>query len=138
MGAHHSKLDADLRTYALLGTPLVHAVHYYYPFVLEDGGMLAPVACELVDCMAILVAVRRFPDMGDADSRSLRSRRCVPIQHFVHRTTYIPFRRFWGHVRREFMQRLFAPLHGTLGSYLRDGVHEGSVAAVAYLHVPRA
>jgi hypothetical protein len=35
--AHHGKLDEDLRTFALLGTPLVHSVHNYYPFDLEDG-----------------------------------------------------------------------------------------------------
>jgi hypothetical protein len=41
------------------------------------------------------------------------------------------FRRFWGDVRREFMQRLSATLHGTLASYLRDALQEGSVDAVA-------
>jgi hypothetical protein len=36
--AQHGKLDADLRTSALLGTPSVQPVHYcYYPFALEDG-----------------------------------------------------------------------------------------------------
>jgi hypothetical protein len=35
LGAHHGKLDADLRTFALLGTPSVHAVHDYYPFYME-------------------------------------------------------------------------------------------------------
>jgi hypothetical protein len=34
------------------------------------------------------------------------------------------------------MQRLYAALHGTLDSYLRDALHEGSVDAVAYLLVP--
>jgi hypothetical protein len=42
------------------------------------------------------------------------------MQHFVRRSTSVPFRRFWGDVRREFMQRPSAALHGTLGSYLRD------------------
>jgi hypothetical protein len=45
---------------------------------------------------------------------------------------------FWGNVRREFMPRLFAALHGTLGSYLRDALQAGSVVAVACLFVPRA
>jgi ABC-type transport system involved in cytochrome c biogenesis permease subunit len=36
------------------------------------------------------------------------------------------------------MQRLSSPLHGTLGCYLRDPLHEGSANAVACLHVPRA
>jgi hypothetical protein len=41
-------------------------------------------------------------------------------------------------VRREFLQRLSAALHGTLGSYLRDALHEGSADAVACLIAPRA
>jgi hypothetical protein len=40
LGAQHGKLDADLRTSALLGTPLVQSVHDYYPFALEDGGLV--------------------------------------------------------------------------------------------------
>jgi hypothetical protein len=83
-------------------------------------------AAELVDRLAILVAVRRFPGMGAADSRSLRSNSYVPMRHFVRRSTFVPFRRFWGDVRRDFMQRLSAALHGTLGSYLRDAFQEGS------------
>jgi hypothetical protein len=116
----HGKLDADLRTSALLGTPSVQSVHYYYPFAMDDGGRLAPITPELVDRLAILMAVLRFPSMGAADSRSLRSDSYVRMQHFVRRSTSIPFRRFLGDVRRELMQRLFATLHGTLGSYLRD------------------
>jgi len=83
---------------------------------------VAPMAAELVDRVAILVAVRRFFGMGAADSRSLRSGIYVRMQHFVRRTTCVPFRRFLGNVRREFMQRLSTPLHGTLGSYLRDAL----------------
>jgi hypothetical protein len=79
-------------------------------------------AAELVDGMDILVEVRRFPCMGDADSRSLRSHSDVRMQHFVRRSTYVFFRRFGGDVRREFMQRLFAALHVILGSYLRDAL----------------
>jgi hypothetical protein len=37
LGAQHGKLDADLRTYALIGTPSVQSIHYYYPFATEDG-----------------------------------------------------------------------------------------------------
>jgi hypothetical protein len=33
----------------------------YYPFGPEEGGRLAPMAGELVDRLAILVALRRFP-----------------------------------------------------------------------------
>jgi hypothetical protein len=138
LGAQHGKLDADLRTYALLGTPSVQSIHDYYPFAMEDGGRLAPMAAELVDRLAILVVVRRFPDMGAPNSRSLRCDNYVRMQHFVRRTTSVPFRRFLGDVRREFMQRLFVALHGTVGSYLRDAFREGNAHAVACLHVPRA
>jgi hypothetical protein len=99
---------------------------------------LAPIAVELVYRLAISVAVHRFPGMGVADSRSLRFDINVCMQHFVRQTTFAPFRRFWGDVRREFMQRLFAGFHGTLGSYRRDDLQEGSLDAVACLHVPRA
>jgi hypothetical protein len=114
-------MNMQYRTSALLGTPSVHSIHDYYPFAMEDGGRLAPMAAELVYRLAILVAVRRFPGMGAADSRSLRSESYVRMQHFVRRSTYVPFRRFLlGDVRRrEFMQRLFVALHGTLGSYPR-------------------
>jgi hypothetical protein len=95
-------------------------------------------AAELVDRLAILLAFRRFRGMVGADSRSLRSDNYVRMQHFVRRTIVVPFRRFLGDVRREFMQRLSAPLHGTSGPYLRDALHEGSTDAVACLPVPRA
>jgi hypothetical protein len=60
-----------------------------------DGGRLAPMAAELVDRIAILVAVRHFHGMGAADSRSLCSVSYVRAQHFVRRSTYVHFRRFW-------------------------------------------
>jgi hypothetical protein len=53
LGAEHGKLDADLRTFALPGTPSVQSAHDYYPFALEDGGRLAPMAAQLVDCLTI-------------------------------------------------------------------------------------
>jgi NAD-specific glutamate dehydrogenase len=84
------------------------------------------------------VAFSRFPSIGVADSRSLRSDSYVRMQHFVRLTTYVPFQRFWGDVRRKFMQRLSGALHGTLGSYLRDASQEGSVDDVTCLHIPRA
>jgi hypothetical protein len=98
LGPQHGKLDADFRTSALLCTPSVQSAHDYYPFALEDGGRLAPMAAELmVDRLAILVAVRRFSGMGVGDSRSLRSDSYVRLQHFARRTTYVhPFRRFLG------------------------------------------
>jgi hypothetical protein len=92
----YGKLDTDLRTFALLGTPSVQSVHDYYPFAMKDGGRLAPMAAELVDRLAILVAVRRFPNMSVVDSRSLRSDNYVRLQHFVRRTISVPFWRLFG------------------------------------------
>jgi hypothetical protein len=60
------------------------------------------------------------------------------MHDFVCRSTSVPFRRFLGDVRREFMQRLSAALRGTLGSYLRDALKEGNADDVACLPVPRA
>jgi hypothetical protein len=95
-------------------------------------------AAELVYRLANLVAVRRFLGMGVADSRSLRYGNYVRMHNFVPRTIFGPFRAFLGDVRREFMQRLSAALHGILGSYLRDALQEGSIDALACLRVPRA
>jgi hypothetical protein len=108
----------------MLSTPSVQSIHDYYPFAMEDGGRLTPMAADLVYRLASLVVVRRFLGMGADDSRSLRCDSYVRMQHFVRRSTYVPFRRFWEDVRREFMQRFSAPLHGTLGSYLRDAFQE--------------
>jgi hypothetical protein len=95
IGAQHDQLDADLRTSALLGTRSVQSVRAYYPFVVEDGGRLAPLAVELFDRLYILVVVHRFPGMGVEDPRSLRLNHYVRMQHFVRRCTFVPFRRFW-------------------------------------------
>jgi hypothetical protein len=51
---------ADLRIFAMLGTPSVQFVHDYYLFALGDGGRLVPMAAELVYRLAILVTARRF------------------------------------------------------------------------------
>jgi hypothetical protein len=88
--------------------------------------------------LAILVAIRRFPSMGAADSCPLLSASYVRMQHFVRRTTSYRFRRFGGHVRGEFMQRLYPALHGTLDFYLREAFRKGSVDAMACLPFPRA
>jgi hypothetical protein len=69
---------------------------------------------------------------------SLRYDNYVRMQHFVRRSTYVPFRRVLGDVRRGFMQRISIAFHGTLTFYLRDALHAGSVGSVACLHVPRA
>jgi hypothetical protein len=94
-------------------------------------------AAELVDRVNILVAVCRFPAMGAADSHSMGYGGYVRMQRFVRRTTYVLLRRFWGDVRREFMQHLFAALPRNLGSYPRDALHEGNADVVACLRVPR-
>jgi hypothetical protein len=101
--------DADLRISALLGTPSVQSVYVYYPFPMEDGGRLTPMADELVDRLAILVAVHRFLGMGAVDSRSLRSDNYVCMQHFVRRITSVRFRRFGG-VCNENSCNVFLPL----------------------------
>jgi hypothetical protein len=62
----------------------------------------------------------------------------MSLCNIARRSTHVPFRRVWGDVRREFMQPLFAALHGTLGSQLRDALEEGTVGVVAYLILPRA
>jgi hypothetical protein len=75
--------------------------------------------------------------MGATGSRSLRYDSYVRMQHFVRQFIYAPFRRLLGDVRREFLQRPFDALHGTLGPYLPDALHEGSADGVACLPIPR-
>jgi hypothetical protein len=58
------------------------------------------------------------------------------MKEIVHRSVSVPFRRFLGDLRREFMQGLSVVLHGTLGSYLRDGLHVGGANVVACLSTP--
>jgi hypothetical protein len=60
------------------------------------------------------------------------------MKEFVWRSTSIPFRRFLGDVRRKFMLCLSVALHATLGSYLRDALHEGGACIIACLLGPRA
>jgi hypothetical protein len=67
---------------------------------VEDGGRLSPIAVELVDRLAILVAVRCFIGMCVADSSSLRFVSYAHMKHFVRGSAYVPFRRLWGDVRR--------------------------------------
>jgi hypothetical protein len=106
---------------------------------MVDWGRLAPMAAELVDRWAILVAARRrFLGMGATDSPSLRYDSYVRMEHFVRQSTFVPFRRFLGDVRREFVQLLSTTLYGTWGSYRRDALEEGNIDVVAYLLVPRA
>jgi hypothetical protein len=111
---------------------------HVYPFALEDGGRLAHMVAKLVYRLAILVVVHRFHGMGVADSLSLRSDGYVCMQHFVRRSTSIPFWRLFWNVRRQFMQRLFGARHGTLGSSLCDVLQEGNADTLACLHRPRA
>jgi hypothetical protein len=81
LGAQHGKLEA----WHAFGSKRLRCLDY--PFAFEDGGRSAPMATELVDRMAILVAICRFLDMGAGDSRSLRYDNYVLLQHFVRRTT---------------------------------------------------
>jgi hypothetical protein len=60
------------------------------------------------------------------------------MKEFVRRSTSIPFRRLLVDERVEFMQRLSMVLHGPLGSYLRDALHEGGATPVACLFASRA
>jgi hypothetical protein len=60
------------------------------------------------------------------------------MKEFLRRSTYTPFRRFLGDVRREFVMRLSMVLGGTMGSYLRDALHEGGAFVVSCLLAPRA
>jgi hypothetical protein len=76
--------------------------------------------------------------MGVADSRSFTYESYARMREFVRRSTYVPFRRFLGDVRRELMQRLSVVLHGTLDSYFCDDLQEGDAATVARLPAPRA
>jgi hypothetical protein len=55
--------------------------------------------------LAILVTVQLFPRMGAVDSPSLRSKSYDRMKEFVRRSICVPFYRFLGDVRREFMQR---------------------------------
>jgi hypothetical protein len=102
------------------GTPSIHFVHNYYPLALDDGGQLAPMAVDFVDRLAILVAVRRFPSMGAPvrQALALYGMTVARMKEFVLRSTYVPFCRFLGDVRCEFMQRLSLALHGTLGYFV--------------------
>jgi hypothetical protein len=103
MGAYQAKLDADLRNPPSLGTPSIQSDHEYHSlFALDDGGRLAPMAADLVDRLAVMVSIRRFPSMGAAESRSLRCESYARMKEFVRRSAYIPFRLFLGDVRREF------------------------------------
>jgi hypothetical protein len=135
----HFHYIAYLRTASSLGTPSIqYFMTIFYPFALDDGGRLAPLAVDLVDRFAILVVVRRFSRMGAADSASLWSKIHARMKEFVRGSKFVPFRRFPGDVHREFMQRLCVALHGTLGSsYLRNALQVGGVAVVVCLRAPR-
>jgi hypothetical protein len=76
-------------------------------------------AAKLVDRLAILVVVHRFLDMGATDNRSLRYESYIRMQHFARRTTYVPFRRVGGDMRREFMQSLSTARHDTWGNEMK-------------------
>jgi hypothetical protein len=72
-------------------------------------------AVDPVERLAFLVVVRRFPCMGAADSRSLRSSNYSHMKESARRSTHVPLCQFLWDVRREFMKRLYVVLHSTLG-----------------------
>jgi hypothetical protein len=74
-----------------------------------------------------------FRGWWQSSSKNGPETKCIILLIDLH-LLFVPFSAFWGDdVRREFMQRFYAALHGTLGSYLRDALHAG-----ACLHIPRA
>jgi hypothetical protein len=76
------------------------------------GNFKEPKKVELVDRLAVLVVVRCLSSLGAADdTRFLRSESYARMKEYVRQYSLIPFRRFLGDVRLEFMQRLFC---GTL------------------------
>jgi hypothetical protein len=138
MVVQQAKLDADLCTSSSLVRPSIQAVHDYYPSALEDVGRLAAMAVDRDVRLVILVVDRRFPSMGAAGSRSSRSESYARMKELVRQSKYVPFHRFHGLVRREFMQRLPVGFHGTLGSNFRDTLQEGGATVIARLPSPRA
>jgi hypothetical protein len=120
--SQHGKLDADLRIYALPGTPSVQSIHDYYPFAMENGGRLAPMAAEVVDRLAfwwLFVASLAWVLLTlSACALTLMS---VYKISFVRRTTYVHFRRFGGmcdvnscNVFLMLFMALWVPLSATL------------------------
>jgi hypothetical protein len=78
--------------------------------------------------------------MGVVDFRTSPSDNYVRMKEIViRRSTFVPFRRVLGDIRREFMQILSVVPHGTVGSYLRGALQKDSADAVACLRVtPRS
>jgi hypothetical protein len=74
-----------------LAMPSIQSVHDYYLFAFEDGGRLAHVAFDLVDRLATLVALRRFPSIEVTDSRSYRYESYARMKEFVRRSTLFLF-----------------------------------------------
>jgi hypothetical protein len=127
LGAHKGKLDADLRTSPFIYLPFnlsMYTIPSLWRMGIGAGWRLLRPSWSIAwpfwwPFVASVAWVRR--------TRSFRSDSYFRTQHFVRRTTvYVPFRRFLGDMRREFEQRLSTALHGTLGSYLRHTLKEGS------------
>jgi hypothetical protein len=85
LGAQHGKLDADLCTFALLRTPSVQSVHYYYPFAIEDGGWLASMAAEFVEGGGSSRAVTRLHTI--IGLTGYRTRDLMRIRRALYRRT---------------------------------------------------
>jgi hypothetical protein len=61
LGAQNGKLDADLRTFALIGTPFVHSIHDYNPFAMEDGGRLTKLKLKLFTTRTVCAGLEQLP-----------------------------------------------------------------------------
>jgi hypothetical protein len=72
--------------------------------------------------------------IGSYIANAMRKGGAKTVVHVLFRGIVLNNNRYivslWG-IWREFMQRLYVALHGTLGSYFRDPLHEGGADAVA-------
>jgi hypothetical protein len=80
----------------------------------------------MVDRLAFLVAIWRFPDMGAVEPLSLWFESYVRMEEFVRRFTSGPLMWFLGAVRWEFMQRVYVALHVTLLGFISCRLRVGS------------
>jgi hypothetical protein len=109
LGAHYGKLDADLRIALCLARLRFSGSMTTIPSLKRIRASRR--LWRLSWLTAWLFCGRSpLPWHGcrrPADCRSLRYDSFVRMQHYVRRSTYhVPLQRFWGDVRREFMQRL--------------------------------
>jgi hypothetical protein len=99
---------------------------------LQDNSLLNYPAVDIAKSLHLIIFYYYFGLIGLLDSSysspatlALVEVAIARMKEFVRRSTYVPFRRSLGDVRREFIHRLSSVLHGTLGSYLRNALHDG-------------